>query len=1228
VNGIQNAKTTDSEGRFYQGLLGPGGYAITISKQGYKIQQLERVVFATLSNNVIPLPVQLEPEIAVAPSPTPTTSTTTVEARPSPTPTLTQPSNKEDFSIGINTTDGRRGGAFRDKEVSTLPLGGTTLVRTFDELALLLPGVALPPQTQGSIAGPGVGAGVGSAGQFSVNGLRSRANNFTVDGSDNNDEDIGVRRQGFLELVPQPVESIQEYQITTLLAPAQYGRNIGAQVNANSKSGGSDIHGVVYGFFNSSQLNARNTFDTNGGGSGLVDVRSGPNLNRRVTLDGSTLRVLRQGAGEDSFTLGQGGFAFGGPLEPERCASDISPCPDDAKRPGRMFYFFSGEGHILNATKEMSFAVPNIEQRGFRNSGATGITLNGPEGTPLDFFPTRVTGDAVFSLYPFPNNPNGIYRSNTYTQVLPASGQGKTLSGKFDGNFDIGAKPQTFTARYNFTDDWRDIPAAGGAIFSSLRPRVRTQNFSTFLTSQLSGPTSARQMFNYLRLSYGRTRLNFQEYRDPSLIASDTVTDNTPFLLNRPLILNNTLPGETEASYVAFGTTELGTFDLNECLTFGDFCLLNGIGPVGQVAIAGYSPVGVDVFNFPQRRVNNTYQLADTLSVRIGNHNFSFGADTRRTELNSDLPRNSRPLAVFGGTPQLPGSSFPALSPTDVAALGSPTNFFHTLARGSSTIHLRYYQWNFFGQDEWRVNRHLSVSYGLRYEYNTVPRETSNRIESTFKSPDLALLPDLSHFLAGRTKIYDADKNNFAPRFGVAYSRNYFGDKTTVIRGGYGLYYDQILGAVVSQSRNVFPTFLTLNTAGGSTNLINPIRDFVAFNPGLATNSGFCSALDINCYVVPGTINVLNAPFTDVVNFNRVARAAGGFGFTLPAKNIQSPMAHQYSVTVEQQLSRSLALSVAYVGTLGRKLLRFTTPNLGPNVLLSPSFFITQGLTGECRTPDFEFASELGVCGTALAPGNRATRPFPTLGAVYIFDSGSRSRYDSLQAQLRGRLSLLGASSQFQANYTFSSSKDDVSDVFDLAGAPSLPQDNTYKGEYAPSNFDARHRLAYNSITDLSRWGEKSALAHFLFNGLQVASTTIFQTGQPFTVNSIFDVNLDGNLTDRPNSLNGIQQTGDRSRPLRLTVDASALRAPIGQSGSVPRNAFRASNLWLSSASFIKNLKTFESQSLIVRVDIFNVFNRANYAIPVRLLEAPGFGQATDTVTPGRRIQFALKYSF
>jgi len=910
-SGVQRSSISDKDGNFVESLLGPGDYEITISAKGYNPKTVRETIYATQPNKVIPLPVTLDPETVAEATPAPTP---TGLPQPTVTPTPKPPPPPPPRGEPLNTTDARRNGAFTNDQVETLPLGGTTLTRSFDELALLLPGVAQPPETQGSVAGPGVGPGVGSAGQFAVNGMRSRSNNFTVDGSDNNDEDIGVRRQGFFALVPQPIESIKEFQITTLLAPAQYGRNVGAQVNAISKSGGNEYHGAIYGFFNSSQLNAANFFDNTSGNTTIPLQGRVLNLNdgtlgapRNVFIDGKQKFVTNDAGKQDSFTLGQGGLVFGGPL-----------VPNEPTKSGRsLFFFISAEGQLLNATKEESFAVPTVAQRGLFNSGATGLCAEGDcINNPV--FPTRVMGDAIFSLFPFPNNPNGIYGENTFTQVLPNSAQSKILSGKVDGNFKALGKPQDFVARYNFTNDWRDVPVTGGAIFSRLRPRVRTQNFSTFLNT----PHLTSTMSNQLRLSYGRTRLIFDEGRDPSLIPSEQ-TPNTPFLLNRPRLENATLPTASginlcptpnnpipnSVCYFTVGTTERGDS--------GDI----GTGPLGQLIISGFSPVGVDVFNFPQRRVNNTYQAADTMSLNRGRNNFAFGADVRRTELDSDLPRNARPLAIFGATPQLPGAIF--LRPTDLAAAGAPSGFFQTLSRfgGDSTIHLRYYQLNFFGQDEVRLRQNLSLSFGVRYEYNTVPHETANRIESTFSAPELSLLPDLQTFVAGRSQIFEPDRNNVAPRIGIAYSRNSGAGRQTVIRAGYGLYYDQILGAVISQSRNVYPTYLTLNTAGGVINNVG-VRVFDLFNQTFSISNSNCARLNGICYVVPGTLNSLMAPLSTVVTFNRDNRAFGGFALTLPERNLQTPMAHQYSVTVEEQISKSLVLSAAYVGTLGRSLLR------------------------------------------------------------------------------------------------------------------------------------------------------------------------------------------------------------------------------------------------------------------------------------------------------------------
>ena len=191
---------------------------------------------------------------------------------------------------------------------------------------------------------------------------------------------------------------------------------------------------------------------------------------------------------------------------------------------------------------------------------------------------------------------------------------------------------QQVSGRYNFTDDWRDIPSTAGALFSTLKPRVRTQNFSFFLNSELSGPNARTLLFNQLRLSYGRTRLRFEEVRDREHMSASQRFPNEPFLLNAPLLSNFTLPNFDALNNRLVANTGPVVY-LNNIGTVEDT-----LGPVGQINVAGFSPVGVDVFNFPQRRVNNTYQLADQLTLRRGNHNLIFGSDNRRTELNSRLP--------------------------------------------------------------------------------------------------------------------------------------------------------------------------------------------------------------------------------------------------------------------------------------------------------------------------------------------------------------------------------------------------------------------------------------------------------------------------------------------------------------------------------------------------------------------------------------------------------------
>ncbi len=1134
-----------------------------------------------------------------------------------------------------NLTDARRDMTYVAKTANEVSLGGSSLTRSFDELAFYVPGIASPPQTMSSFAGPGFGPGVGTSGQFSANGLRSRANNFTVDGSDNNDEDIGVRRQGFLALVPQAVESIHEYQVITAAAPAHVGRNLGAQVNAVSQYGTRNLHGSAYGTFSSHLLNAADFFDTTGGDTTIPLTALVNGSPRAVHVNGQPHSVTNGAGRKDRFAFAQLGSTLSGPLRRSEREEDL-----------QLFFFGSFEFQRLRATKETHFAVPTVEERGLLRSGATGLARDPFTGAALDAYPTSAQGDAVFSLFPFPNNPDGPYGRNTFTQELPADGLGYIASGRLDGSKQIAGRLHQFTGRYNLTDDYRDVPTVAGALFSSVRPNIRSQNFSLFVNSLLSRKESSARVSNQFFVSYGRTVFDFEERRDAGFLSPTGLRLNDPndrrFLLNVPVLENRTRPGSSVVEYVlnpaVTAEARLGTpFELVPA-------------PVGQVAISGYSPAGLDVFTFPQTRTNNTYQLADTLTVQTGDHALAFGADLRRSELNSRLPRNSRAFILFSGAgkagPRGPDGishEIGRFSATDVAAIGGANVVSQALSAGDdSTIGLRYYQYNFFARDEWRLRPNLSLSFGLRYEYNTPPREAHQRIERTFDSPLLTTY-GLDTFVEGRRRIFAPDRNNFAPRLGLAYSLDE--DGRHAIRVGAGVYYDQAPGVVVSQSRNVVPTFVSFNTAGlFESRQVGP-GSFVNVGLGIQVPSTLnisvgCNHTDFIPITSPGTLNTIDprASAECVLDVYLNRTLGGGFQpilqTVLPAADLKMPTAYHYTASYELELGRSTYLSFAYVGTQARHLLRLTTPNLGDhsptslNALTLNDCLDPVALTG-CRP---RLAGQIDQPQQRDAEGVLHARLSPKGGTVQLYESSANSRYDSLQVQATRRL-VHGTT--FQFNYTLSKVTDEASDVFELAGAPALPQNSlTRAGERAYANFDARHifsgfvNYAFRNNGDESEPG----LLKFLLGGWQVTGKLRYQTGQPFTVNTVRDVNRDGNLTDRPNTTEGIVVTGDRRQPLILTVDPNSLRAPLSEDGAVGRNTYRAGSRFELDLSFLKNfLNTkpgFYRRQLTLRVDAFNLTNRANFGVPVRLLEAPGFGRAVSTVTPARRLQFSLKYSF
>ena len=677
--------------------------------------------------------------------------------------------------------------------------------------------------------------------------------------------------------------------------------------------------------------------------------------------------------------------------------------------------------------------------------------------------------------------------------------------------------------------------------------------------------------------------------------------------------------------------------------------LLSRQGAIGQIAILPYSTVGIDVFNFPQGRVDNTFQVSDFVTLTRPAHTTKFGFDFRHSQLNSFADRNSRPLLLFGygrvysdcaldpscvfGTPD------GLLRGTDLASLGAHAGFLQAISTDPSadtTIGLRLSQFDFFLQDDWKVRQNFTLNLGVRYELPKVPSEVNGRIEQTFGATASAFprlsptgtlanqqliarnndafdraVDALRRYWGERKQIYDADRNNIAPRFGFAWDPS--GNGTSVIRGGYDLAFDANLGAFTSQSRNVFPTFVPVN-------LDLNFNRFSAMGQYVNSPAFFTFEPTNTPLIRPGTLNVFNLGdifatamgglLTQGLATSDGSLSGNGLAFTLPAKDLRTGYAQHFVLALERQFGNDFLTSLSYVASRGVKLPRFTTPNGG---LISTPVFLGATDQGQLSIRD-------------LPPSPRGSgngRPVAGLGAFTLLENSASSTYHSLQLSIERRFR---EGLHFHSSWTWSHAIDEVSDQFDGRAFFALPQDSQRLDlEKGSANFDVRHRVAGFLV-----WDIPPLLGSTWLRDFRLALTGEFQTGQPFTVNTALDRNGDGNLTDRLDSLRGLSLSPHSSQQIRIdpSVGPSTLLAPVGTDGRVSRNSFRADRIVAVDAAVSRTLSIREATSLQLRVEAFNLFNRTNFGVPIRILESPGFGRAFDVQLPQRSLRVSMKVVF
>ncbi len=287
-------------------------------------------------------------------------------------------------------------------------------------------------------------------------------------------------------------------------------------------------------------------------------------------------------------------------------------------------------------------------------------------------------------------------------------------------------------------------------------------------------------------------------------------------------------------------------------------------GEIGFLIVPGLS-LGGPLSFLGRRNFQNTFQASDDISWSRSRHLIKFGSSVRRIQINGGTINNGFRGQIF----------FPNI---DAFLSGQPLSYNRNF--GNPMIGLRRTEWHTYIQDDWKVARNLTLNFGLRYELNTAPAEAKGRIEDVF--------------------LFKGDHNNFAPRFGFAWSAL----PGTVIRGGYGIFYNTVEMAFVGLAR---------------------------FNPPLVEN--------------------LSAFRPQLPNLLDRARKSIPTGLVVPDPNTRTPYAQHITLAMERELwNPQSTLTVSYVGTLGKKLSRARRPNGGDNLPQSERPDPTVGVVNRLET--------------------------------------------------------------------------------------------------------------------------------------------------------------------------------------------------------------------------------------------------------------------------------------
>ncbi len=597
--------------------------------------------------------------------------------------------------------------------------------------------------------------------------------------------------------------------------------------------------------------------------------------------------------------------------------------------------------------------------------------------------------------------------------------------------------------------------------------------------------------------------------------------------------------------------------------------VIGGIG-LPEFNITGMSGIGNQIQG-PSTNDNYELQVTDVFTWDTGDHFLKFGAEVRKGREKNDVGFFYVGRFVFDG--RYTGDSFADF------LLGQAREF--NFAGGRTLMDQNNWNMGLFFQDDFTVSDRLVLNLGLRWDFYSPiihkTGETSTFFEIEAPTPNVPLSGIGQIVLAGDPAFdlpdrgtYFPDYDNIQPRVGVSWDIR--GDGTLAIRGGAGVFHNQLKNNTTLQQLLSYPFYYQ-----------PVIRNTTLADPLLG--------LEREDYAV--------APLNPGPGYD--GQPIGQLYVTDP--NIITPYTTAWSLSLQWEVLKSTILETAYVGNRGRKLLQFEEINQPYNQL--------DGITQSNKD---------------------LYRRYPGFTSVLQTTNWGRSSYNGWETSLFRRFS---EGLSFGVAYTLSKSMD-LSSHFH-SGATNrtwvmTPQNaDDPEAEWAPSFFDARHRLVVNETWQIpvgpdKKYLNEGALAHILGDWV-VTSIWTYQSGRPFSPYDSADPCLTaGNWTPvcRPN-LVGDPNAGPQTAQQWFNTAAFQRTGP-SEFGTSPRNPIIGPDLFNVDFSFSKLIRLpGERTRLEIRAEVYNLFNTVNLGLPVVDIASSGFGRIGSQAVPAREWQFGIK---